>query len=117
MREPVELTYAKCYELLAAGGLGRAAVCTPTGPEWCGCEVRHTRRTGHARVRPAGGGAMADRGLPVRFGFFPEPVAADAAALVDDVLHAERLGFDLVGIQDRGRSVSGSAPTDLGCWT
>ena len=43
---------------------------------------------------------MADRGLPVRFGFFPEPVAADAAALVDDVLHAERLGFDLVGIQD-----------------
>ena len=40
---------------------------------------------------------MADRGLPVRFGFFPEPVAADAAALVDDVLHAERLGFDLVG--------------------
>ena len=32
MREPVELTYAKCYELLAAGGLGRAAVCTPTGP-------------------------------------------------------------------------------------
>ena len=32
MREPVELSYAKCYELLAAGGLGRAAVCTPTGP-------------------------------------------------------------------------------------
>jgi nitroimidazol reductase NimA-like FMN-containing flavoprotein (pyridoxamine 5'-phosphate oxidase superfamily) len=32
MREPVELTYAKCYDLLAAGGLGRAAVCTPTGP-------------------------------------------------------------------------------------
>ena len=43
---------------------------------------------------------MADRGLPVRFGFFPEPLASDAAALVDDVLHAERLGFDLVGIQD-----------------
>ena len=43
---------------------------------------------------------MADRGLPVRFGFFPEPAAADAAAVVDDVLHAERLGFDLVGIQD-----------------
>ena len=39
---------------------------------------------------------MADRGLPVRYGFFPEPVAADAAAIVDDVLLAERLGFDLV---------------------
>jgi alkanesulfonate monooxygenase SsuD/methylene tetrahydromethanopterin reductase-like flavin-dependent oxidoreductase (luciferase family) len=36
----------------------------------------------------------------VRFGFFPEPAAADAAAVVDDVLLAERLGFDLVGIQD-----------------
>ena len=43
---------------------------------------------------------MADRGLPVRFGFFPQLLASDAAALVDDVLHAERLGFDLVGIQD-----------------
>jgi alkanesulfonate monooxygenase SsuD/methylene tetrahydromethanopterin reductase-like flavin-dependent oxidoreductase (luciferase family) len=43
---------------------------------------------------------MPDRGLPVRFGFFPEPVAADATAVVDDVLLAERLGFDLVGIQD-----------------
>jgi alkanesulfonate monooxygenase SsuD/methylene tetrahydromethanopterin reductase-like flavin-dependent oxidoreductase (luciferase family) len=43
---------------------------------------------------------MPDRGLPVRFGFFPEPAAADAAAVVDDVLLAERLGFDLVGIQD-----------------
>jgi alkanesulfonate monooxygenase SsuD/methylene tetrahydromethanopterin reductase-like flavin-dependent oxidoreductase (luciferase family) len=43
---------------------------------------------------------MTDRGLPVRFGVFPEPVAADAAAVVDNVLFAERLGFDLVGIQD-----------------
>jgi alkanesulfonate monooxygenase SsuD/methylene tetrahydromethanopterin reductase-like flavin-dependent oxidoreductase (luciferase family) len=42
---------------------------------------------------------MGDRGLPVRFGFFPEPLAADSD-LVDDVLLAERLGFDLVGIQD-----------------
>ncbi len=43
---------------------------------------------------------MPDRGLPVRFGFFPEPLATDAAAVVDDVLFAERLGFDLVGVQD-----------------
>jgi alkanesulfonate monooxygenase SsuD/methylene tetrahydromethanopterin reductase-like flavin-dependent oxidoreductase (luciferase family) len=43
---------------------------------------------------------MTDRGLPVRFGFFPEPAAAAAAAVVDDVLLAERLGFDLVGVQD-----------------
>lgn len=43
---------------------------------------------------------MPDRGLPVRFGFFPEPVATDVAAVVDDVLLAERLGYDLVGIQD-----------------
>ncbi len=43
---------------------------------------------------------MSDRGLPVRFGFFPEPTAAGAAALVEDLLHAERLGYDLVGIQD-----------------
>jgi hypothetical protein len=43
---------------------------------------------------------MSDRGLPVNFGFFPEPVAADAALVVEDVLLAERLGYDLVGIQD-----------------
>jgi hypothetical protein len=43
---------------------------------------------------------MSDRGLPLRFGLFPEPVAADAAAVVEDVLLAERLGYDLVGIQD-----------------
>jgi alkanesulfonate monooxygenase SsuD/methylene tetrahydromethanopterin reductase-like flavin-dependent oxidoreductase (luciferase family) len=43
---------------------------------------------------------MSDRGLPVRFGFFPEPVAADPAGVVEDVLLAERLGYDLVGIQD-----------------
>jgi alkanesulfonate monooxygenase SsuD/methylene tetrahydromethanopterin reductase-like flavin-dependent oxidoreductase (luciferase family) len=43
---------------------------------------------------------MSDRGLPVNFGFFPEPVAADAALVVVDVLLAERLGYDLVGIQD-----------------
>ena len=32
MREPVELSYAKCLELLSAGDLGRAAVSTPDGP-------------------------------------------------------------------------------------
>jgi nitroimidazol reductase NimA-like FMN-containing flavoprotein (pyridoxamine 5'-phosphate oxidase superfamily) len=32
MREPVELPYAKCRELLLGGVAGRAAVCTPSGP-------------------------------------------------------------------------------------
>jgi len=44
---------------------------------------------------------MSDRALPVNFAFFPGPVAADAALVVEDVLLAERLGYDLVGIQDR----------------
>jgi uncharacterized protein len=32
MREPIELSSAECQELLAAGLVGRAAVCTPVGP-------------------------------------------------------------------------------------
>jgi nitroimidazol reductase NimA-like FMN-containing flavoprotein (pyridoxamine 5'-phosphate oxidase superfamily) len=32
MKEPVELPYAKCRELLLGGVAGRAAVCTPSGP-------------------------------------------------------------------------------------
>lgn len=32
MNEPAELVYEKCRELLAAGVVGRAAVCTPSGP-------------------------------------------------------------------------------------
>ena len=43
---------------------------------------------------------MADAGLPVRFGWFLIPDAADPRALVDQARQAERAGFDLVGIQD-----------------
>jgi nitroimidazol reductase NimA-like FMN-containing flavoprotein (pyridoxamine 5'-phosphate oxidase superfamily) len=32
MNEPVELSYAKCRELLGGGVLGRVALCTPDGP-------------------------------------------------------------------------------------
>ena len=32
MREPRELTERECRDLLAAGGVGRVAVCTPDGP-------------------------------------------------------------------------------------
>lgn len=32
MNEPVELSYDKCHELLRAGVVGRAAICTPSGP-------------------------------------------------------------------------------------
>jgi alkanesulfonate monooxygenase SsuD/methylene tetrahydromethanopterin reductase-like flavin-dependent oxidoreductase (luciferase family) len=41
-----------------------------------------------------------DTGLPVRFGWFLVPEAADPRGLVADVRLAERLGFDLIGIQD-----------------
>jgi alkanesulfonate monooxygenase SsuD/methylene tetrahydromethanopterin reductase-like flavin-dependent oxidoreductase (luciferase family) len=41
-----------------------------------------------------------DAGLPVRFGWFLVPEAADPQGLVDDVRLAERAGFDLIGIQD-----------------
>jgi alkanesulfonate monooxygenase SsuD/methylene tetrahydromethanopterin reductase-like flavin-dependent oxidoreductase (luciferase family) len=41
-----------------------------------------------------------DAGLPVRFGWFLVPDAADPGALVAQARLAERLGFDLVGIQD-----------------
>ena len=43
---------------------------------------------------------MADAGLPVRFGWFLVPDAADPKALVEEARQAERAGFDLVGIQD-----------------
>ena len=43
---------------------------------------------------------MADAGLPVRFGWFLVPEAADPPALVEEARLAERAGFDLVGIQD-----------------
>ena len=43
---------------------------------------------------------MADAGLPVRFGWFLVPDAADPRALVEQARLAERAGFDLVGIQD-----------------
>jgi len=32
MTEPAELSYDKCHELLSGGVVGRAAVCTPSGP-------------------------------------------------------------------------------------
>ena len=43
---------------------------------------------------------MADAGLPVRFGWFLVPEAADPPALVEEARLAERAGFDLIGIQD-----------------
>ena len=43
---------------------------------------------------------MADAGLPVRFGWFLVPEAADPPGLVEQVRLAERAGVDLVGIQD-----------------
>jgi alkanesulfonate monooxygenase SsuD/methylene tetrahydromethanopterin reductase-like flavin-dependent oxidoreductase (luciferase family) len=43
---------------------------------------------------------VADAGLPVRFGWFLVPDAADPKALVEEARQAERAGFDLVGIQD-----------------
>jgi alkanesulfonate monooxygenase SsuD/methylene tetrahydromethanopterin reductase-like flavin-dependent oxidoreductase (luciferase family) len=43
---------------------------------------------------------VADAGLPVRFGWFLVPDAADPRALLEQARLAERAGFDLVGIQD-----------------
>jgi alkanesulfonate monooxygenase SsuD/methylene tetrahydromethanopterin reductase-like flavin-dependent oxidoreductase (luciferase family) len=43
---------------------------------------------------------VADRGLPVRFGWFLVPEARDPWGLVEEARLAERAGFDLVGIQD-----------------
>jgi len=43
---------------------------------------------------------MADAGLPVRFGWFLVPEAADLGGLVEAARLAERAGFDLIGIQD-----------------
>ena len=43
---------------------------------------------------------MADRGLPVRFGWFLVPEAADPPGLLAEARLAERAGFDLIGIQD-----------------
>jgi alkanesulfonate monooxygenase SsuD/methylene tetrahydromethanopterin reductase-like flavin-dependent oxidoreductase (luciferase family) len=43
---------------------------------------------------------VADAGLPVRFGWFLVPDAADPPALLAQARLAERAGFDLLGIQD-----------------
>jgi alkanesulfonate monooxygenase SsuD/methylene tetrahydromethanopterin reductase-like flavin-dependent oxidoreductase (luciferase family) len=43
---------------------------------------------------------VADAGLPVRFGWFLVPEAADPRGLVGQARLAERIGFDLIGIQD-----------------
>jgi alkanesulfonate monooxygenase SsuD/methylene tetrahydromethanopterin reductase-like flavin-dependent oxidoreductase (luciferase family) len=43
---------------------------------------------------------VADAGLPVRFGWFLVPDAADPQGLVAEARLAERAGFDLIGIQD-----------------
>ena len=43
---------------------------------------------------------MPDAGLPVRFGWFLVPDAADPMGLVAEARLAERAGFDLIGIQD-----------------
>lgn len=32
MRQLTDLTYDQCHELIRAGGIGRVAVCTPSGP-------------------------------------------------------------------------------------
>jgi len=44
--------------------------------------------------------AVADAGLPVRFGWFLVPEAADPAGLLQEARLAERADFDLIGIQD-----------------
>jgi alkanesulfonate monooxygenase SsuD/methylene tetrahydromethanopterin reductase-like flavin-dependent oxidoreductase (luciferase family) len=41
-----------------------------------------------------------DAGLPVRFGWFLVPDAADPQGLIAEARLAERAGFDLIGIQD-----------------
>jgi alkanesulfonate monooxygenase SsuD/methylene tetrahydromethanopterin reductase-like flavin-dependent oxidoreductase (luciferase family) len=41
-----------------------------------------------------------DAGLPIRFGWFLVPEAADPQGLIEQARLAERAGFDLVGIQD-----------------
>ncbi len=43
---------------------------------------------------------MPDAGLPLRFGWFLVPNAADPSGLVAEARLAERAGFDLIGIQD-----------------
>jgi alkanesulfonate monooxygenase SsuD/methylene tetrahydromethanopterin reductase-like flavin-dependent oxidoreductase (luciferase family) len=43
---------------------------------------------------------LPDAGLPVRFGWFLVPEAADPRGLVEAARLAERAGFDLIGIQD-----------------
>ena len=43
---------------------------------------------------------MPDAGLPVRFGWFLVPNAADPSGLVAEARLAERAGLDLIGIQD-----------------
>jgi alkanesulfonate monooxygenase SsuD/methylene tetrahydromethanopterin reductase-like flavin-dependent oxidoreductase (luciferase family) len=43
---------------------------------------------------------VADAGLPVRFGWFLVPEARDPWGLLEEARLAERVGFDLIGVQD-----------------
>ena len=43
---------------------------------------------------------MTDYGRAVEFGYFPEPKADDIHRVIEEVVLAEQLGLDLVGIQD-----------------
>ncbi|HET7735612.1 MAG TPA: LLM class flavin-dependent oxidoreductase [Nocardioidaceae bacterium] len=43
---------------------------------------------------------MGDHGRPLLFGYFLEPVAAEAPALLAAARRADELGLDLIGIQD-----------------
>lgn len=93
MREPMELPYAKCRELLLGGVVGRAAVCTPSGPRIV--PVNYSVVDEAIYVRTAPHSVLASYGAGANFAFEVDHidyenwhgwsvVATGRATLVDD---------------------------------
>ena len=67
MDAPVELSYAKCRELLGGGVFGRVAVCTPEGPRVLPVNYSVVNESVVFRTSPTGVVATHDWGSPIAF--------------------------------------------------
>jgi nitroimidazol reductase NimA-like FMN-containing flavoprotein (pyridoxamine 5'-phosphate oxidase superfamily) len=83
MEEPVELSYAKCRELLGGGVFGRLAVCTPGGPRILPVNYSVVRESIVFRTSDSGVVAKHEWGSPMAFE-------------VDHVDYADHRGWSVV---------------------
>ena len=85
MDEPVELSYAKCRELLAGGIFGRVGLCTPAGPRIFPVNYSVVSESVVFRTSPYGMVANHDWSSPIAFE-------------VDHVDYADHKGWSVLAI-------------------